>query len=647
MYTLHRSPHNPLLQPSTHRRWESVATLNGCPIKVDGKLVMLYRAIGKPDQVLAPSVNTSIIGKAVSEDGNHFFHTEQFVTPTMEWDKYGCEDPRVTYFEGKYYIFYTALSKVPFTADGIKVGCAVSNDLKNIASRHLVTPFNAKAMTLFPERIDGKVTVMFTIHTDQPPANIVIAQADDISEFWEKSYWDRWYKDYKDSILVLDREAHDHCEVGAQPILTKDGWLIVYSHVQHYFDESRRLFGIEAVLLNKDNPFHIIGRTRGPIMIPEASYELYGFVPNITFPSGAFLNDDGMLDIYYGGADTVCCRASVHLEDLIKSMKAGDEPIFVRHKNNPILSPIAENEFEARAVFNPASVIIDNTMYIVYRAMAMNNTSTMGLATTEDGSTILKRLSKPIYWPRESFELKHADPNGNSGCEDPRVTRIDNKLYMLYTAYNSVDAPAVAITSIEVEDFLKEDFEKWSTPRLISPYRIDDKDACVLPKKYPEGYLVLHRINHQICADYLSNLDADGKMLNRCFEILRPRKGMWDGLKVGIAGPPIETDRGWLLLYHGVSDSGVYRVGAALLDKDDPTNVLARLLQPVFEPVENYELYGQINNVVFPCGAVVKDDTIYMHYGGADSVVGLATCSLSKLLDMLLPKSMIEEAHIG
>lgn len=647
MYTLHRSPHNPLLQPSTHRRWESVATLNGCPILVNSKLQMVYRAIGKPDQVLAPGVDTSIVGLATSDDGDHFFHTEQFITPTMEWDKYGCEDPRVTFFEGNYYIFYTALSKVPFGAEGIKVGCAVSSDLKRISSRHLVTPFNAKAMSLFPERIDGKVTVLFTIHTDMPPANICIAQADDISEFWEKSYWDKWYKNYKDNILVLEREAHDHCEVGAQPVLTEDGWLIVYSHVQHYFDASRRLFGIEAVLLSRDNPFHIIGRTRGPIMIPEASYEMYGFVPNITFPSGALLQDNGMLDIYYGGADTVCCRASVMASDLIKTMKSGDEPIFVRNKNNPLLLPLAENEFEARAVFNPASVDINGTSYILYRAMAMNNTSTVGLATSQDGETISKRLNKPIYWPRESFEQKLADPNGNSGCEDPRVTQIDNRLYMLYTAYNSIDPPAVAMTSIGVPEFLAEDFDKWTKPRLISPYRIDDKDACIVPKKYAEGYLVLHRINHQICADYLSNLEDDGKMLNRCFEILRPRKGMWDGLKVGIAGPPLETDRGWLLFYHGVSDNGIYRVGAALLDKDDPTNVLARLLQPVFEPVTDYELHGQINNVVFPCGAIIRGDTVYLYYGGADSVVGLATCSLSKLLDMLLPESLVDEAHIG
>jgi predicted GH43/DUF377 family glycosyl hydrolase len=193
-----------------------------------------------------------------------------------------------------------------------------------------------------------------------------------------------------------------------------------------------------------------------------------------------------------------------------------------------------------------------------------------------------------------------------------------------------------------VSDFVAGNFDKWSKARLLSPSRIDDKDACIVSEKFKDGYLVLHRINHQICGDYLTTLDDKGRMLNRCFEVLRPRRGMWDGLKVGIAGPPIKTDRGWLLLYHGVSENGIYRVGAALLDSNDPTNVLARLLQPIFEPIEQYELVGQINNVVFPCGAVVRDDTVYMYYGGADSVVGLATFSLTRLLDMLLPQKLID-----
>lgn len=643
MYTLHRSRHNPLLQPNVNHSWEAVAALNGCPLRgKDNEIMMLYRAVGKPDLIYSPGVNTSIVAKAISKDGKLFDHTMPLVTPTEEFDKYGCEDPRVTFFEGKYYIFYTALSLIPFRAEGIKIACAVSDDLETITEKHFVTPFNAKAMALFPERVNGKVTAILTIHTDQPPAHIVIVQADKVEDFWDQGFWDTWYKNYEKNILVLNRSEHDHCEVGAVPVLTDEGWLVIYSHMQHYFDESRRIFGIEAVLLDKESPFHILGRTKGPILVPEASYEQYGMIKNITFPSGALLYENGRLDIYYGAADTVCARASLSCKDLIATMKEEKEELLKRYEGNPTLLPIESNEFEARAVFNPAAIDIDGTAYILYRAMSMDNTSTVGLAISEDGFTIKERRSRPIYGPRESFEGKGV-PNGNSGCEDPRITRIDDTLYMLYTAYNGINPPAVAMTHISVKDFTEGNFSEWAKPRLLSPAMIDDKDACIVPGKFKEGYLVLHRIGNQICADFLNSLTDEGRMFNRCIEILMPRPGMFDGKKVGIAGPPIKTDAGWLLLYHGVSEEGIYRVGAALLDLEDPTSVISRLSQPIFEPVEKYEKEGQIPNVVFPCGAILRNDILYVYYGGGDSVVGVATCSLTKLLNVLLPEELTEK----
>lgn len=643
MYTVHRSKHNPLVQPSIERSWEAVASLNGCPIKIGKETHLLYRAIGKPDLIFSPNVNTSIVAKAVAKDGNHFENKTPFIVPSEDFDKYGCEDPRVTFFEGKYYIFYTAISLIPFRAGGIKIACAVSDDLETVTEKHLVTPFNAKAMTLFSERVNGKVTAMFTIHTDEPPAHIVIVQADNISDFWNPEFWNGWYKNYKENVLVLERKQHDHCEVGSTPVLTKDGWLIIYSHIQHYFDEPKRLFGIEAVLLSRDNPFHIIGRTTGPIIVPETSYEKFGMINNITFPSGAILHDNGKLDIYYGAADTVCARVSMSYKDLIEAMKENGEKLLVRHPNNPILLPVKDHHFEERAVFNPASIEIDGIIYILYRAMSMDNTSTVGLAISHDGITIAERKKEAIYSPREDFEQKKVLPSGNSGCEDPRITRIGETIYMVYTAYNGITPPAVAITNISVKDFVSGDFSKWAKPYLLSPASIDDKDACLVEGKFPAGYLVFHRIGNQICGDFLKSLKKDGQMLNRCIEILRPRTGMWDGLKVGIAGPPIKLKVGYLLLYHGVSEGGIYRVGAVLLNKDDPTHVISRLAQPLFEPQEKYEKEGQIANVVFPCGAVVRGDTIFIYYGGGDSVVGVATCSLSKLLAVLLPEELTIE----
>ena len=115
------------------------------------------------------------------------------------------------------------------------------------------------------------------------------------------------------------------------------------------------------------------------------------------------------------------------------------------------------------------------------------------------------------------------------------------------------------------------------------------------------------------------------------------RVNMWESSKVGITAPPIKTKKGWLLLYHGVSKShNTYRIGAALLDLKDPAIVLARSTDPIFEPEEEYEKVGIINNVVFPCGMVLKDKLLYIYYGGGDRVVGVASMEIDIILNALL-----------
>jgi predicted GH43/DUF377 family glycosyl hydrolase len=245
-----------------------------------------YRAIGATDMLRQPE-QISVIGLGQSKDKTHFEKCVPFITPEEEWEKFGCEDPRITFFEGKYYIFYTALSKYPFEASGIKVAVAVSKDLKKVDERHLVTPFNAKAMTLFPERIKGKITVIVTVNTDMPPSKIAIAQVNKMEELWSQEFWNKWYANLNEHVIDLKRSSFDHTEVGATPIKTSHGWFFIYSHIQNYFSGNEnhdRIFGVEAVLLDLNNPLKIIGRTEGPILVPRESYELLGHVPNIVFP---------------------------------------------------------------------------------------------------------------------------------------------------------------------------------------------------------------------------------------------------------------------------------------------------------------------------------------------------------------------------
>lgn len=596
-----------------------------------------YRAVGNPDALQTPHAGLSSIGTAFSDDGVHFHSRQQVIHASEEWDRFGCEDPRATFFEGRWYCFYTALGGYPFGPDNIKVAVAVGDEPDNFTERHLITPFNAKAATLFPGRINGDIVMLLTAHTDytaeHPRPTIALARANKMDDFYDPEYWKRWHDRLADHALPeLRRDDGDHVEVGASPILTEKGWLLIYSYVQNYYDSAKRIFSVEAALLSRDNPQKLISRTES-IFVPQEFYEQYGLVPNVVFPSAATLGNHGRLDIWYGAADTVCAKASVKLRDLLRALDP-ERPArtFIRAPENPILAPRGDG-FESRDVMNAAAIDLGGSVYILYRAMDKDNTSTIGLAVSKDGVHIDERLSEPIYKPRADFEMKRGSPAGNSGCEDPRIVRIGNQLHMTYTAYDGVHSPAGAVSSIGVEDFLARRFEHWSPPALLTPDSVDDKDIALLPEKIRGNYLLYHRVNNQICADLLSDLSS-GKRVTRCIEIIGPRRGMWDYAKVGSAAPPIRVGRNWLMIYHGVSRHGKYRLGAALLAEDGAT-LLARTADPIFEPLEKYEQEGEIANVVFSCGAVVRGDTLFLYYGGADKVIGVATASLAHIIDAL------------
>ena len=634
MFVIKRSQDNPILVPTRDHHWEAFATYNMSVVKKGKSIYGLYRAISSKDALRTPD-QISTIGIARSLDGLHFDDRKQFIEPSEEWEKFGCEDPRVTFFEGRYYIFYTALSVFPFAPEGIRVAVAISDDLKKNEERYRVTTFNSKAMTLFPERINGKVTVLFSAHTDGAAAKMVIAQADNISEFWSPEFWDVWYiKMNEHEIEKLRRDNYDHVEVGAAPIKTKYGWLLIYSHIQNFFPGGVRgpLFGIEALLLDLNDPRKVIGRTGGPMMVPEEPYEISGHVSNVVFPSGTLL-ENGTLTIYYGASDTTVCSARVNISDLVSTISAvtGWRYRFKRFEGNPIIVPDQNHPWESKATFNPAAINLGGKTHILYRALSNDNTSTIGYAASVDGVKITERLSEPIYVPREDFENKKIE-GANSGCEDPRITKIGKDLYMCYTAYDGVGPPRVAVTSIREKDFLARCWN-WSKPELITPKGVDDKDTCIFPEKIGGKYLVLHRIGTDICADFLKSLDFKKETVNKCIRIFGPRPGTWDSAKVGITAPPIKTKKGWILLYHAVSEHHhSYRIGAVLLDLKDPTVVLSRSADPILEPEQPYEKEGIVPNVVFPCGMVVRNGLVYIYYGGADKVVGVATMELDILM---------------
>src|SRR3989338_11065854 len=308
-----RSDENPILVPDSKNAWEAEAVFNGCPAKVGKNFHLLYRAQSCPVLVSGNTLSLSSIGYALSKDGVHFKNRKQFIKPEQGWEKFGCEDPRVTKFNGKYYIFYTALSEYPFRAEGIRVGLAVTKDFKKIEAKHQVTSFNSKAMALFPERINGKIAAILTANTDNPPVKIALAFFDKEEDIWSPSFWKEWYKNIDSQSLNLARSARDHAEIGAPPVKTKYGWLLVYSYIRNYFSPPA-VFGVEAALLDIANPLKILGRIETPLLVPEEEYEKYGRVPNIVFPSGALINGKKLF-LYYGAADTVVRLTTLNLKN--------------------------------------------------------------------------------------------------------------------------------------------------------------------------------------------------------------------------------------------------------------------------------------------------------------------------------------------
>ena len=359
-----------------------------------------------------------------------------------------------------------------------------------------------------------------------------------------------------------------------------------------------------------------------------------------------------------------------------KEVKAA--PILERFDGNPILGPQPAHWWESKAAFNPGAIYEQGKVHIVYRAIGDSNVSVLGYASSINGFHINERLDKPIYVPRESFEGAglvypiESDPQvtyvsaeddeeeegegdyvsgggGLGGCEDPRLTKIDDRVFMTYVAFDGYSPPRVALTSIYLDDFLARNWQ-WKRPVLISPPGVVDKNACILPEKIKSKYVIFHRIFPNILIDFVDDLDFDGttRWLKGEFKI-RPRAAYWDSRKVGAGAPPIKTKDGWLLIYQaiGEGDPGRYKIGAMLLDLKDPTRVLARSGEPIMEPEAWYENEGWKAGVIYPCGAVVIKDRLLVYYGGADRVTCVASVKLDRLFDHLIGARVAVPSAVG
>lgn len=311
-----------------------------------------------------------------------------------------------------------------------------------------------------------------------------------------------------------------------------------------------------------------------------------------------------------------------------------------RFVGNPILTPTG-NEWEDRAVFNPAAFEWKGNIYLMYRAQGSDYISRFGLVKMNGTTEVAERNSAAIFEPDKESEYE------KNGVEDPRISHVGNEYYLVYIAASKYPTlldnpphPRKPDWRVRVSVAKTTDFESWFRYGVVISH-IDSKDAAMFPEKINDQLCLLHRVVPQVRIVVSEN----GRNYKERGAVFGPRHGMWDEQKVGVGAPPIKCPYGWLLFYHGVDNSDVYRLGIVLLDIHDPSLVIGRTNEPILEPVEEYEKVGRVPNVVFTCGAIETQDRYWVYYGGADKVIGVASISKEEVLNWAKEESARSRFH--
>ncbi len=418
--------------------------------------------------------------------------------------------------------------------------------------------------------------------------------------------------------------------------LTTYGLLVVYD--ASYLDKNGQVLQVGGALFSIYEPNSLIWRSEVPLWqekLPAGS-ELMRSIGAAFYKEKIFL-------YFVSKAKRII---SVSIEKPFPSVE--EKKAYAKLKKfhkNPIIVPDSLSEWESEATFNPAALYDDGKIHLLYRAVGKSGLSCFGYASTKDGFTIQEKLKEPAYYPTQEFEGVHTKPKkrtdffksgyGWGGCEDPKLTAIKDKVYLTYVAYNGYSQPRVALSSIGRDDFGKKKWA-WKEPILISEPGVVNKSGCILPEKVKGKYVIFHRVFPHILIDYRNQLKFDdGKWLQEKGRI-PTRPGMWDSRKLSVGATPIKTDEGWLVIYHAVDDRDDtrYKIGAMILDLEDPSKVLRRTSTPILEPDQHYENDGK-PGVAYPCGAAVLGNELFVYYGGGDKVVCCATAQMDDFIDSI------------
>lgn len=302
--------------------------------------------------------------------------------------------------------------------------------------------------------------------------------------------------------------------------------------------------------------------------------------------------------------------------------------LFIRYSGNPIVQA-DDLPYHANSVFNAGAVKHKDKTLLLLRVEDRRGFSHLTVARSSDGISNWQIDPKPALMPSPKNH-----PEEIWGVEDPRITRLESRsLYaVVYTAY-SKGGPLVSLATTG-------DFKTFDRKGVVVPP--EDKDAALFPEQFKGRWAMLHRPVPAYAptgAHIWISFSPDLKHWGDHQIVIPARKGgWWDANKIGLSPPPLKTENGWLILYHGVKTTAggcIYRLGLALLDKKDPRILIARGDEWVFAPETEYEVTGDVDKVVFPCGWVAEGDEIRLYYGGADRCVALATARISEMMEWL------------
>jgi predicted GH43/DUF377 family glycosyl hydrolase len=307
-------------------------------------------------------------------------------------------------------------------------------------------------------------------------------------------------------------------------------------------------------------------------------------------------------------------------------VEAAYETLFVRSERNPILTA-ADWPYPVHTVFNAGATLLqDGTTLLLCRVEDRRGLSHLCAARSADGVRGWVIDPQPTL---QSDPLNH--PEELWGVEDPRITFMPElgKYAIAYTAFGK-GGPGVSLAL--TADFVT--FERYGL--VMQP---DDKDAALLPRRINGRFALVHRPIADSGAHVWISYSPDLRNWGGHQLMLPARRGgWWDANKVGLSPPLIETDRGWLMLYHGVRSNAagsLYRLGVALFDLERPEQLLLRGDEWIFGPEAEYETTGDVNNVTFPCGYTLRGDTLNLYYGAADTCIAMATGSVAGILQWL------------